>query len=291
MSGADDSVPPPTNPPPTNPPPTNQGQRSIDGPFWDFKASHWVTAALTAALVSVGVVQIFIYNKQAAIMKAQNVISTQQAYIYVAQTEISNRQLEITKSQTNLMALQARPWIKADLAVDGDFVFQPGIGYLTPFHLNLINIGHLPAFDVQSAVYPYVPQKEGEDMIAVWRERCEAVDKTSAAVPTFGTVLFPEEKVRSDRDTPARSGVLSVDQVNNGLRFSGRGDTFDLRIMGCVKYTDSTGARYQTGINYSIWTINPNGAWNIGINPHERIPSAGVTPIMFHISRPDVRLR
>jgi hypothetical protein len=235
-------------------------------------------------LVIVGVVQIGIYNRQAGIMKAQNVISTQQSYLYIAQTEISKGQLEITKSQTNLMALQARLWIKADLAIDGDFVFQPGIGYFAPFHLNLTNIGHLPAFDVQIGVYPYVPQKEGEDMIAVWRERCEAMDKTSAAVPTFGTVLFPEDKVRSDRDTPAISGVLSLDQVDNGLRFSGHGDRFDLRIMGCVKYTDSTGARYQTGINYSIWTINPSGGWNIGIDPHERIPSAGVTPIMFHIS-------
>ena len=80
------------------------------------------------------------------------------------------------------------------------------------------------------------------------------------------------------------AGILSVEQVNNGLQFSGHGDRFDLRIMGCVIYINSTGARYQTGINYSIWTINPNGGWNVGINPHERIPSAGVTPIMFHIS-------
>jgi hypothetical protein len=289
MSAAGDSAPnpPPTNPPPTNPPPTNpphQGQRSNDGPFWDFKASHYVTAVLTAALIGVGVVQILVYNKQAAMMKAQNVISTQQAYIDVAQTGISNRQLEITKSQTSLMAFQERPWIKANLVVDGDFVFQPGIGYFAPFHLNLTNIGHLPAFDVRSGVYPYTPQKAGEDMIAVWRERCKATDKESEAVPTFGTVLFPEEKARSDRDTPARSVILSVEQVNNGLQFSSHGDRFDLRIMGCVIYTDSTGARYQTGINYSIWTINPNDGWNVGINPHERIPSAGVTPIMFHIS-------
>jgi hypothetical protein len=109
MSAAGDGVPnpPPTNPPPATPP--DQGQRSNDGPIWDFKASHWVTAALTAALVIVGVVQIGIYNMQAGIMKAQNVISTQQSYLYIAQTEISKGQLEITKSQTNLTALQARP--------------------------------------------------------------------------------------------------------------------------------------------------------------------------------------
>jgi hypothetical protein len=182
------------------------------------------------------------------------------------------------------MILQERPGIKADLVIDGEFVFEPGFGYYAPFHLNLANIGHLPAFDVRSGVYPYTPQKEGEDVIDVWRERCRAMDKESDAIPTLGTVLFPEEKARSDRDSPARSGILSVEQVDNGLRFSGHGDRFDLRIMGCVVYTDSTGTRYQTGINYSIWTINPNGAWNIGINPHERVPSAGVIPIMFHIS-------
>jgi hypothetical protein len=55
------------------------------------------------------------------------------------------------------MALQARPWIKADLANDGDFVFQSGIGYFTPFHLNLTNIGHLPAFDVQIDPHERIP--------------------------------------------------------------------------------------------------------------------------------------
>jgi hypothetical protein len=41
-----------------------------------FKASDWVTAALTAALVIVGIIQISIYNRQNGILKAQNVIST-----------------------------------------------------------------------------------------------------------------------------------------------------------------------------------------------------------------------
>jgi hypothetical protein len=46
--------------------------------FWDFKASHWVTAFLTAALVWVGFQQVCIYRRQAKIMETQANISAQQ---------------------------------------------------------------------------------------------------------------------------------------------------------------------------------------------------------------------
>lgn len=39
--------------------------------FWDFKASHWITALLTAALVFVGVLQYCVYSSQAGIMDSQ----------------------------------------------------------------------------------------------------------------------------------------------------------------------------------------------------------------------------
>jgi hypothetical protein len=42
-----------------------QGDKSVDDRFWDFKASHYVTAALTLALLFVAVVQAGIYNRQA----------------------------------------------------------------------------------------------------------------------------------------------------------------------------------------------------------------------------------
>src|SRR5882757_160170 len=67
----------------------NQGQQSTNADFWDFKASHWLTASLTAALVFVGIVQLFIYSHQSGILKAQNVISTQQAYFSKDQNSIS----------------------------------------------------------------------------------------------------------------------------------------------------------------------------------------------------------
>jgi hypothetical protein len=68
---------------------SDQGQQSTNGSLWDFKASHWVTACLTLALVFVGVTQLLIYNHQSGILKAQNVISTQQAYLSRDQNGIS----------------------------------------------------------------------------------------------------------------------------------------------------------------------------------------------------------
>lgn len=52
-----------SNPSPASTP--MQGDKSVDDRFWDFKASHYVTAALTLALLFVAVVQAGIYNRQA----------------------------------------------------------------------------------------------------------------------------------------------------------------------------------------------------------------------------------
>jgi hypothetical protein len=51
---------------PTKPP---QCDRQPE-PWWDFKASHWVTAFLTGALVFVGILQYSVYSRQAGIMEA-----------------------------------------------------------------------------------------------------------------------------------------------------------------------------------------------------------------------------
>ena len=242
----------------------NAGNRSI------ITIDRAIEIMLIGVLATAAVVQLRLYNIQTGFMKAQTSISTAQTYI--------------SAEQTKLVSIQTRPWIKADLVIDGDFFFQEVVGYYAPFHLNLTNIGHSPAFDVRTGVAPYVPQKKGEDMLAVWRERCEANRKISDTVPHFGTVLFPDEQGRIDRDTPARMGIIGVEQVDNGLKSSEVTDRFDLRLMGCISYTDANGTVYQTGVNYSVWTRNPNGAWNVGINPYERIPANEIVPIMFHIA-------
>lgn len=54
------------------------GERPSHDPWWDFKASHWVTAGLTLALVFVGVSQTCIYIRQAGIMDRQATIAETQ---------------------------------------------------------------------------------------------------------------------------------------------------------------------------------------------------------------------
>ena len=57
----------PVPPPPlvTVPP---QRETAAKEPFWDYKASHFVTAALTVALILVAALQLWTYRRQADIM-------------------------------------------------------------------------------------------------------------------------------------------------------------------------------------------------------------------------------
>lgn len=63
-------------------------------PFWDFRASHWVEVALTAALLGVGLSQLYVYWRQAGIMKTQAntaelMASLQRAFITVSELKES----------------------------------------------------------------------------------------------------------------------------------------------------------------------------------------------------------
>lgn len=77
VSGADDEKKPPRR------------RWQATEPWFDFKASHWVEAALTAALLTVGGLQLGVYSRQTAIMAKQ--------------TEISERQLKDLSDQLNEM--------------------------------------------------------------------------------------------------------------------------------------------------------------------------------------------
>jgi hypothetical protein len=57
--------------------------------FWDFKASHWVTAGLTGALVWVGCLQVGIYRKQADIMNNQIIEMQSEQRAWVSLTKDS----------------------------------------------------------------------------------------------------------------------------------------------------------------------------------------------------------
>lgn len=57
-------------------------------PLWDFKASHWVTAILTIALVWVGSLQYRVYSRQAGIMDVQARIAGSQARPWVGLSSV-----------------------------------------------------------------------------------------------------------------------------------------------------------------------------------------------------------
>lgn len=70
---------------------------------------------------------------------------------------IANRQWIAANGQLNAMRDQARAWIKASPIKDGDITYINGIGLSFPFHFDLTNVGHLPAFNVETLSILYTP--------------------------------------------------------------------------------------------------------------------------------------
>jgi hypothetical protein len=140
-------------------------------PFFDLKASYVVQILLTSALLLVGILQLGVYTQQARIMRDQTNLSSAQTLISNAQVAVSNRQADIMDSQTKILANQLtfsqtleRAWIKADLIFDGDLQYVKGIGKTFPFHLQLTNVGHTPAYNVRSIAFLYTPVTSTEDI-------------------------------------------------------------------------------------------------------------------------------
>jgi hypothetical protein len=141
------SGPPETQQQATPKPPRRHWQASE--PFLDFKASHWVEIALTAAVVAVGLLQFGVYTRQAKIMKDQATLAT-------VQTAISNRQADIT-------ALSERAFVSAkEIRVDTVRSPVPGQpGQFTDalwFYPVIENGGNIPTknmrLNVQASVDP-----------------------------------------------------------------------------------------------------------------------------------------
>lgn len=74
---------------PRNKPPKRYWQASES--FWDFKASHWVGVTLTLALIFVGISQLYIYYRQALILRGQLTEMEAQRLLTVAQLRANLR--------------------------------------------------------------------------------------------------------------------------------------------------------------------------------------------------------
>jgi hypothetical protein len=94
------------------------GNMDTSGPFWDFKASHWVQVCLTLALVGVGIAQFCVYNRQASIMSTQaNIskqsndigVSVQRAFVVVNGLEIKAKPTAYERSSLTAHTMARRP--------------------------------------------------------------------------------------------------------------------------------------------------------------------------------------
>jgi hypothetical protein len=180
------------------------------------------------------------------------------------------------------MQSEQRPWIAADIFIDNAFQYDSFIGDTLAFHFRLLNVGKSPAFNVTTFAVLYTPQALNEDLFATWRDKCTAQGLYNS---DDGLVLFPTQEKSSDEDAPGQGHFLSNDNINTGRKVE-NGDVLRIYIMGCVRYSDSTGvSKHQTGILYALRTRDKaTGAWNVGIDPRNAIPAAEIVPVTSHFS-------
>jgi hypothetical protein len=106
---------------------------------------HWIEIVLAAAVVVVGVAQVYIFIRQAEIMSTQ-------AEIAKGQLDIYKRQAEIMSTQAEIAEVQQRPWIEIAPAADQDVIFDESGNFKGRFTIKGINIGKSPAVEARAAV-------------------------------------------------------------------------------------------------------------------------------------------
>lgn len=238
-------------------------------PFFDFKASHWVEIALTVALLGVGGSQLYVYWRQAGIMKEQ--------------ANISARQLD-------LMQIDERPWVTLQSTeLRSSLTFKDGnanlwLGY------KLKNLGHSPAFDASfyavavpvwinkavGVIQPHlVPDPtlavldadratkrmcEGAFEIAKLKEEKKNLTEQSQGMHvgytflSFGTTIFPDGTIEDVSDSVSES--FSPPTTSDPKAIA---ESYILLITACVRYTDPQSNKiHYTTRAYQLLGIAPN---------------------------------
>ena len=202
----------------------------------------------------------------------------------IANVWVANRQWSAANGQLAVMRDQSRAWIKADLIFDGDFQYTKGIGALFPFHLQLFNVGHSPAYNVRTTAFLYTPATLTEDIFATWKSRCEGWKKESDVSKSSGFVMLPGEETPSNKDTMGIP-TLGNELIDSAIASPESKGRIRIWIMGCVDYfIDESGTHHQTGILYSLHTFNKDGSLNVGLNPYENLSTKAIHPIPAYFS-------
>jgi hypothetical protein len=202
----------------------------------------------------------------------------------IANVCIANRQWSAANGQLAVMRDQARAWIKADLIFDGDFQYIKGLGASFPFHFQLFNVGHSPAYNVRTTAFLYTPATSTEDIFATWKSRCDRWKKESDFSKSSGFVMLPGDTDPSNKDTMGFQ-MLGDQFIGPSIASGDSGGRIRIWIMGCVDYfIDESGTHHQTGILYSLQTFNKDGAAYSGMDPYETLPAKAIHPMAAHFS-------
>lgn len=204
------------SPPPGERPP--QRESPATETFWDFKASHFVTATLTFALFVVAAFQLCTYRRQADIMDKQ--------------ADISNDQLAFQESVS-------RAWIRANVALGGPVIFTE---WASDKFINLQlsfdvkNFGQVPAVNIR--IMTAIDRADGTDreprLKRLQESMCKSARDVADSDQIGGSVAFPSEPI-----------TIKSGSGTGGLYRDGNPGA--LAVVGCIDYTFANSKHGQTG--------------------------------------------
>jgi hypothetical protein len=233
-------------PPPREDPP--QRETVATEPFWDFKASHFVTAGLTFALFVVAAFQLCTYRRQADIMDKQ--------------AAISNDQLAFQESVS-------RAWIRANVALDGPVIFTEWakdkfINLQLSFDVK--NFGQVPAVNIR--ILTAIDRADGTDreqrLKKLQESMCKSARDVADSDQVGGNVAFPSEPI-----------TIKSGSGTGGLYRDGNPGA--LAVVGCIDYTFANSMHGQTGFRKILGRVE--GKIVVGIPFVSGQPDTNAPPI------------
>lgn len=205
--------------------------------------------------------------------------------------------LRAIQGQLDAMDADQRPWIKVEkieplsypkfqgMEFGGlEFAKPDFVGFL-PLHIEIKNVGHSPAFNIQVGVWPFYGYGQKDlNLPKVERERCDTISKNLMPMPivtdgaNYIRVLFPDSIAPYDN---AALGLLPDDIKKFSYGEAPEKKVFQLWFYGCVIYNINGSLKpHQTSFAYRVGhkvkaVGTPDGAAeDVTFKPWESIPSA-----------------
>jgi hypothetical protein len=177
---------------------------------------HWTEIALAAAIVIVAAV-----------------VGAAQVKIYIRQAKIMSTQAQIAKGQLAEMEIARRPWVTADVSLEGPLAIVNNIVAI-PTLVVLRNVGQTPA--IQTSFQGDAYAAPGQSNIAESRRICDEADNVVRRGTTTNYSVFPGDK----QTLPTHTVVeISPDRISAlWSKTPGAKPAIDPLIITCVAYTE-----------------------------------------------------